>query len=200
MPRVLPRSLLILLLLAAGLPAAAGEEPPPPPGPPPPAIAGLSVGRSDGQYTVSFRLESAFDDEVLGKIDSGLETEFDYRVEVIRRRKFWIDEHTVERRVLASTRYDSLSRQYSLVLKVDGEVERSSTTDKPEEMRRWMTEIQEIDLGPVSGFTPPEDFSVRVKSDLQSRFILLFIPWDRDTPWARVPLVSGGPDSDVPAK
>jgi hypothetical protein len=77
---------------------------------------------------------------------------------------------------------------------VDGEVERSSTTDKPEEMRRWMTEVQGIPLGPVSGFTPAEDFSVRVKSNLQPRFVLLFIPWNRDTAWVRVPLPEASPD------
>jgi len=198
MPRTLPGSLLLLLLLVPGLPSAAGEDASPHPGTVSPSISALSVGRTDGQYTASFRLESAFDAEILGRIASGLETVFDYRIEVIRRRRFWIDEHRVQRRVLASTRYDSLSRQYSLVLKVDGEVDRSSTTDKPEEMHRWLTEIQGIVLGPVSGFTPPGEFTVRAKSDLQTRFVMFFIPWDRDTPWARVPLDAGSPDAHGP--
>jgi hypothetical protein len=197
MPRTLPGILLSLLLLAPGI-APAAQEAPPDPGATSPFITALSVESAEGQYTASFSLESAFDDEILGKIESGLETEFDYRVEVIRRRRFWMDEHILRRRVLASTRYDSLSRQYSLVLKVDGEVERSSTTDKAEEMRHWMTEIRGIVLGPVSGFAPPGDFTVRVKADLQTRFVLLFIPWVRDTPWARIPLAPGSPDAHVP--
>ena len=198
MPRTLPGSLLFLLLLSPGLPSAVGEDASPHPDTVSPSIAALSVESAEGQYTASFRLESAFNAEILGKIASGLETVFDYRIEVIRRRRLWIDERRVQRRVLVSTRYDSLSRQYSLVLKVDGEVDRSSTTDKPEEMRRWMTEIQGVVLGPVSGFVPPGEFTVKVKSDLQTRFVMLFIPWDRDTPWARVPLDAGSPDAHVP--
>jgi len=198
MTRTLQAVLLFLLLLAPGIVPAAEGDAPPDRGAPSPLITELSVESADGQYSASFRLESAFDDEILGHIESGLETEFDYRIEVIRRRRFWLDEHILRRRVLASTRYDSLSRQYSLVLKVDGEVERSSTTDKAEEMRHWMTEIRGIVLGPVSGFAPPGDFTVRVKSDLQTRFVLLFIPWVRDTPWARIPLAPGSPDAHVP--
>jgi len=195
MPRTLLRSLFLLLVLVSGGMSAAKDGNSEAAEEPRPSIAELTVDRVDGQYVASFRLDSAFDAEILGRIASGLETVFDYRLEVIHRRKFWIDERTVQRRVLVSTRYDSLSRQYSLILKVDGEVEKSSTTDKPEEMRRWMTEIQEVVLGPVSGITPPEEYTVRAKSDLQPRFVLLFIPWDRDTAWTRVPLLSGSPDA-----
>jgi hypothetical protein len=195
MPRTLLRNLFLLLILVSGAVSAAENESSQAAEAPRPCIAALTMDRVDGQYVASFRLDSAFDAEILGKIASGLETVFDYRLEVIRRRRFWIDERTVQRRILASTRYDSLSRQYSLLLKVDGEVEKSSTTDKPEEMRRWMTEIQGVVLGPVSGFTPPEEYTVRAKSDLQPRFVLLFIPWDRDTTWTRVPLLSGSPDA-----
>jgi hypothetical protein len=192
MPRTLPGSFFLLLLLSGQPVSAAQEEAPAARDETSPRIGALSVERIDGQFVASFRLDSVFDPELQGKIASGLETVFEYRLEVIRRRRFWLDEHTVEHRILASTRYDSLSRQYSLLLKVDGEVERSSTTDKAEEMGRWMTEIQGIPLGPVSGFTPAEDFSVRVKSNLQQRFVLFFIPWNRDTTWVRVPLLGGG--------
>lgn len=195
MPRTHLHSLLLLLILVSGTVSAAEDDTSQTVEAPRPSIAALTVDRVDGQFVAAFRLDLAFDAEILGKIASGLETVFDYRLEVIRRRRFWIDERTVQRRVLVSTRYDSLSRQYSLILKVDGEVEKSSTTDKPEEMRRWMTEVQGVVLGPVSGFTPPEEFTVRVKSDLQPRFVLLFIPWDRDTAWKRVPLLSEVPDA-----
>jgi Domain of unknown function (DUF4390) len=198
MPRIIPAGCLLLLLFPPGpLTAVPGEEPAASDAGPA-RIAALEVARSDGTYLASFRLESVFDPEILGNIESGLETVFDYRLEVIRHRRFWIDERTIQHRILVSTRYDSLSRQYGLLLKIDGEVERSSTTDKPEEMRRWMTEIQGIPLGPVSGFVPADEYAVRVKSSLQPRFILLFIPWDRDTAWMRVPLLDGRPDVPGP--
>lgn len=200
MPRTLPGIFLLLLSLAPAPAMAADEGTSPEVEPDRPALEMLAVERNDGQYVASFRLDAAFDQETLARIASGLETVFDYRLEVLRRRRFWLDERTVQRRILAAVRYDSLSKQYSLTLKVDGEVERSSTTDKPEEMRRWMTDIRGIPLGPVSGFSPAEDYLVRVKSNLQPRFVLLFIPWDRDTPWLRVPLADAKPDSHATAR
>ncbi len=184
--RMFPTPLLALLLAAGAgsdLPRGGRDDSP--------SIQALQVEQRDGLYRVSFRLASGFTPEILGKIESGLETTFDYRVEVLRRRRFWFDQRRRQRRIETSVKFDSLSRQYSLLLKADGKVQRSSTTDKPAEMRRWMTEIQEVGLGPISEFDPPENFVVRVKSDLQARFVLLFIPWDRDTEWARVPLNPG---------
>jgi len=192
MPQVLARKILSVPLLALGILAAgdAGS----------PEIAGLSVTEHSGHYQASFRLESAFDEEILSKIGSGMETTLVYQIEVLHRRRFWLDDRFRQFRMETVVRYDSLSGQYSLGLKLDGEVQRSSTTDRPEEMRLWMTEIRGIDLGPVSAFVPPEDFIVRVKSDIRTRFVLLFIPWGRDTGWARVALASGPPASDESGK
>jgi len=192
MPQVLTRKILSVPLLALGILAAgdAGS----------PEIAGLSVTEHSGHYQVSFRLESAFDEEILSRIGSGMETTLVYQIEVLRRRRFWLDDRARQLRMETVVRYDSLSGQYSLGLKLDGEVQRSSTTDRPEEMRLWMTEIRGIDLGPVSAFVPQEDFIVRVKSDIRTRFVLLFIPWGRDTGWARVALASAPPASDESGK
>jgi len=165
-----------------------------------PVIVGLSIAQWNDQYQISFRLDSAFDQEILGDIASGLETAFEYRVEVLRRRRFWLDEQIVARRIQTVVEYDGLSRQYRLTLKVDGQVDRSFITDKAEEMRRWMTDIRGITLGPLSGFVPPEDFIVRVKSDLRPHFILLFIPWTRDTGWVRIALGAGSGDGFGPGR
>jgi uncharacterized protein DUF4390 len=185
--KTLPVALLALGILVAG---DAGS----------PEIVGLTVTEHGGRYQASFRLESAFDEEILNRIGSGMETTLVYRVEVLRRRRFWFDERFRQVRIETVVRFDSLSGQYSLGLKSDGEVQRSSTTDRPEEMRHWMTEIDGIDLGPVSAFVPPEGFVVRVKSDIRARFVLLFIPWGRDTSWARVTLASEPPGSHEPGK
>jgi Domain of unknown function (DUF4390) len=192
MPHALTRKTLSVPLLAVSLLAArdAGS----------PEIADLAVAERSGHYQASFRLESAFDEEILGRIGSGMETTLVYELEVLRRRRFWLDDRFRHFRIETMVRYDSLSGQYSLGLKLDGEVQRSSTTDRPEEMRLWMTEIRGIDLGPVSAFVPPEEFVVRVKSDIRTRFVLLFIPWGRDTSWARVALAAGPPASDESGK
>lgn len=180
---------LALLIVLTGLIPAAEETPSPDRGTSP-SIAGLKVEIREGSVLASFQLVGALDSETRARIASGLETTFDYRVELVRRRRFWPDARIRQHRILASAKYDSLSRQYGLTLKLDGEVERSSTTDRAEEMEEWLTVVKEISLGLTSELLPQEEYAVRVKADFPLRFILLFIPWDRDTAWVRGPLPS----------
>jgi uncharacterized protein DUF4390 len=175
--------LALLIVLTGLIPAA--EETPPPDRETPPSIAGLNVEIREGSILASFRLVGALDSETKARIASGLETTFDYRVELVRRRRFWPDARVRQHRILTSAKYDSLSRQYGLTLKLDGEVERSSTTDRAEEMEEWLTVVKEISLGMTSELLPQEEYAVRVKADFPPRFVLLFIPWDRDTAWVR---------------
>jgi len=185
MRRILP-GLALLIVLASPVPAA--EETPSPDPVSSPSITGLTVEIRDGSVLASFHLLGALDSDTRTRIASGLETTFDYRVELVRRRRFWPDARVRQHRILTSVKFDSLSRQYGLTLKLDGEVERSSTTDRAEEMEQWLTAVKEISLGTISDLPPEGEYAVRVKADFPPRFILLFIPWDRDTAWVRGPL------------
>ncbi|MCI0410517.1 MAG: DUF4390 domain-containing protein [Acidobacteria bacterium] len=182
MRRILPGLALLIVLTS---PVSAAEETPSPDPKSSPSIAGLNVEIRDGLVLASFQLVGALDSETRTRIASGLETTFDYRVELVRRRRFWPDARVRQHRILTSAKFDSLSRQYGLTLKLDGEVERSSTTDRAEEMERWLTGVKEVSLGMASELLPQEEYAVRVKADFPPRFILLFIPWDRDTAWVR---------------
>ena len=197
MRRPLPGLFLAICLV---LSSSAGRTAEPPDGPVSAEIVGLSLAQKDGQYQVSFRLQGGLSDEVKDRIAACLETLLEYRVEVLRRRRLWVDERVVQQRLLAIVRYDSLSRQYGLTLKVNGEVARSSTTDKREEMERWLTEIRGIPLGSVGDFAPPGDYFVRVRSDFPPRFVFFFIPWSQDTPWARIPLGTKTPNEHEPGR
>ncbi|HEV8375101.1 MAG TPA: DUF4390 domain-containing protein [Candidatus Polarisedimenticolia bacterium] len=186
MRRILPGLVLLLLCTSApradeGSAEASGDSP---------RIADLSSEIRGGVLLVSFRLVGALDPETRARIAAGLETTFDYRIEVLRRRRFWADARVRQYQLLTSVKYDSLARRYDLGLKMDGEVEKSSTTDRAEDMERWLTSIKEISLGPVADLLPPEEFSVRVKADFPPRFVFLFIPWDRDTAWVRIPFTA----------
>jgi len=191
MRRLLPGLFLAILL---GLPSIAGATDAPTNGPVSAEIVDVSVARKDGQYQVSFRLRGGLDAETLDRIAAGLETVLEYRVEVLRRRRLWPDERVAQYRLLAIVKYESLSRQYGLTLKMNGDVVQSSTTHKPEEMKRWITEIRGVPLGPIGDFVPPEEYTVRVRSDFPPRFVFFFIPWSQDTPWVRVPLSPMAPD------
>jgi len=187
MPRILPGFALLMVLTS--LVSAAEETPSPEPGSSP-SIAGLNVQIREGVVLATFHMAGALDSETRARIASGLETTFDYRVELVRKRRFWPDARIRQHRILTSATFDSLSRQYGLTLKLDGEVERSSTTDRVEEMEQWLTVVQDVSLGVTSELLPDQEYAVRVKADFPPRFILLFIPWDRDTDWVRFALPS----------
>ena len=183
MRRILPGLVSLLLLPAPALarpPVESTDETRAAPG-----ISDLKVEIREGQILASFRLDGALDADTRARIASGLETEFEYRLEIIRPRRLWIDSKFVQHRLVTAVKFDSLSRQYGLTLKRDGKVERSSTTDRKEEMERWLTQLRDIPLGAAAEFVPQEDYAVRVRAEFPIRFVLFFIPWDQDTPWEK---------------
>ncbi len=191
MRRILPGLVSLLLLPAPALaqaPASAPDE-----ARAAPRIGDLKIEIRDGQVLASFRLDGALDDETLARIASGLETEFEYRLEIIKPRRLWIDGKMVQHRLVTGVKYDSLSRQYGLTLKRDGKVERSSTTDRKEEMERWLTYLRDIPLGGAAEYVPPADYAVRVRAEFPMRFVLFFIPWDQDTSWEKAVLPAPPP-------
>src|SRR5215471_2654166 len=97
---------LILLALSLGAAVAAAESPPEETRASP-RIEALSVGIQDGVVLVSFRLAGALDADLRAQIASGLETSFNYRVELLRRRRFWPDARLQDHQVTTSVKFDS---------------------------------------------------------------------------------------------
>jgi hypothetical protein len=193
MRRILPGFVFFLFLSAPALATAPAEDSNETRAAP--RIGELKVEIRDGQIFASFRLDGALDADTRARIASGLETEFEYRLEVVRPRRLWMDGKVVQHRLVTAVKYDSLSRQYGLTLKRDGKVERSSTTDRPEEMERWLTLLHDIALGASAELVPPEDYAVRVRAEFPVRFVLYFIPWDQDTDWQKA-LLPASPVSE----
>ena len=143
----------------------------------------------EGGYHASFSLDEAFNQTILDTIDSGLPLTFEYRVEVFKRRVVWMDQVLIRKSVHMTVDFDSLTRQYHLTREIDGQVVNSSVAEKPEEMRRWMTVLPDLDLGSLPDSTKEEvEAQLRVKCRLTSRFVFFFFPKALATKWAKVPL------------
>jgi len=152
-------------------------------------VVQLTAELKDGTYRASFQLHGAFEQEILDTIASGLPVSFEYRVEVYQPRTMWPDLVHLQQHIRVSVDFDSLTRQYSLRREVDGQVVDSSSTEKPEEMRIWMTELVDVDLGALPDTlqrTGREQ--LRVKCRLAAGFVFFFFPHALETRWARVPL------------
>jgi hypothetical protein len=148
-------------------------------------IGALQVSNSDRRFRVAFRLNGAFTPEVEEVLASGLPITFRHTLRAYRRRAAWLDRLISEQRVDTTAQLDTLTRQYRLSRAVDGQMVDTRLTDKPEEMKAWMTSVEGLEL-PWQGNVDPADLLyVKVKSEIQKRFVFFFIPWDFETSWAR---------------
>jgi len=72
---------------------------------------------------------------------------FVHRIRVLHRRPLFFGGRVLaERNIETSVRYDNLTRQYALTKIVDGAPVESTTTESEQEMRRFMTEIEDFDV------------------------------------------------------
>ena len=154
------------------------------------AVATLTTDATEHDIYASLAVTNAFDGEIRESIATGLPVTFSYYLEVARRRPLWFDKILVHKTVTTSVAYDTLTRQYSLTRRVNDEVTETSVAVDEAEMMRWMTRLDRVRLADATDLEGVEDGSlyVRVKSRLQRRFILYFIPWDVETGWEKVRL------------
>jgi hypothetical protein len=172
MGRLLRQSAALALVLGEFSSAAAGAE-----------IEELvPVVRSDGIF-VSFRAKGAFTEEIERAIETGLEVNFRYNVELKRPRGIWLDGQIARRVVSATVAYDNLTKRYRLTREIDGKIDSTEVVADPEAMRRFMTTFESLRMFEVSGLEPNDTYYVRVKGVIKERNFLLLIPWDVGTGW-----------------
>lgn len=148
-------------------------------------IEQLQVRTGEQSFQVDFRLTGAFTQEVEELLASGLPITFQHTVRALRRRATWLDRLVAERVITTTANFDTLTKQYRMSRAVDGQMVDTLLTDKPEEMKTWMTAIERVEL-PWEGKVQPVDRCyVKVKSEIQKRFVFFFIPWDFETAWVR---------------
>lgn len=148
-------------------------------------IDNLRVEARNGQFDVSFRLDGAFTAEVEEVLASGLPVTFHHTIRAYRRRPGWLDRLVAEKTVTTTVNFDTLTQQYRISRSVDGQLVETRVTDKPEEMKNWMTVIERLDVPSQDDGKPIDRYYVKVKSEIQKRFVFFFIPWDFETAWTK---------------
>jgi len=158
------------------------------------SMGALRADATEHDLYASFVLSDGFSDEVREKIASGLPVTFTYYLEVARRRPLWFDKILLRKTVTTTVTYDTLTHQYSLSKKVNDEVTESSVAVNDADMMRWMTSLERVRLADPTtlGDVEGDSLYIRVKSRLQKRFVLFFIPWDLETGWEKVRLSLAG--------
>jgi hypothetical protein len=182
--RRIAETALVLVLAAPGVPPDAADGPPRDD----PVLEELRVDAGEHDLLVSFHVSGAFTPEIREAIESGLTVTFRHDIEVVRRRLLWFDRTLVRKTVTTTVTYDTMTHQYSLARGVNDEVAETSVAINEDDMMRWMTRLERIRLTDPSalGIEPDDALYVRVKSLLQRRFVLLFIPSNTGTGWEKV--------------
>ena len=147
----------------------------------PPVIAKASltapvISLEGNQLAVTFRLENAFDEEVIRRIESGLPTGFDFKLKLVRTHARWFD-NTLEETVLqVVAMYNAVNREYLVNFKQNGKLTGSRMVRDQEELEAAMTRFEEVVVFNLDEQPADDRLVVRIRAILGSRNILAFIP------------------------
>ncbi len=157
-----------------------------------PAITHLTADRNGGIYQASCRLEGALTPDVEEEISAGLPTSIEYRLNLYRRRTAFFDQLVLKRRIECTARYDTLTKQYTLTRRLDGELQDTRVTDDAAVMRGFMTELHGAPLVKADDLHPGEEYYLKAKSNLGLVWRFYLIPWPKETDWVRAEIAPRG--------
>ena len=133
----------------------------------------------DGRVLVSFRLSDAFNDDIRTAIHSGLIITFVYDVELRRGTSLWLDRTMASATVMATVRYDNLTRRYYVTRRSDGRLERSDTVDREEVARAWLTSFDKLPLFSSDILERNAEYYLRIRAHTMPRNASFVWPWER---------------------
>ena len=133
----------------------------------------------DGRVLVSFRLSDAFNEDARAAIHSGLTITFVYDVELKRASTMWLDRTIAEATVMATVRYDNLTRRYYVTRREDGRIERADTVDREEVARGWLTDFDKLPLFNSDVLERNAEYYLRIRAHTMPRNASFVWPWER---------------------
>lgn len=150
-----------------------------------PALSDLQVSTDGQQVSVSLRLENAFDDRLLARLDSGLPTELTYRFRLYKDRKRWWDNDIGKSSFQVIAMYNAVSREYLVNYKHDGRLTDTRVVRSLEELEQAMTVLDQVQIFTLRTLPPKAQLLVRARVELGSGTWLFVFPTTRTTDWAR---------------
>jgi hypothetical protein len=164
------RLLLLLVLLSGALASQASAQ----------TLQVIPLPK-DGEVLVSFKLDEALTDEIRAAIHSGLTIKFVYKVDLRRSSAVWLDRTIASAVVMASVRYDTLTRIYHYSRAVDGRIEFADTTNKEEVAWSALTrDFARMSLFRGASLEPNADYYLRVTANASPRNSGFVWPWRGD--------------------
>lgn len=134
----------------------------------------------DDRVLVSFRLTDVFTEEVRAAVHSGLTITFVYDVQLRRSATLWLDRTIESSTVVATVKYDPVTRKYLVTRKADGRIEGADTLEREEEARGWLTEFDKLPLFSSRPLEANAEYYVRVRAHTSPRNAAFVWPWGSD--------------------
>jgi hypothetical protein len=133
----------------------------------------------DGRVLVTFRLSDAFNDDIRTAIHSGLTITFVYDIELRRGTSLWVDRTMASATVMATVRYDNLTRRYYVTRRGDGRLERADTVEREEVAREWLTSFDKLPLFSSNILERNAEYYLRIRAHTMPRNASFVWPWER---------------------
>ena len=168
------RALLALGFIAAAQASVIGAE-----------LTDLSLLIKNDKIFVTIRMNDAFNEDIGRSIESGLPVRFRYEVQLKRVRTIWFNQKVHTRRITNTVTYDNLTERYTLSRDIDSEMVATAVVADANEMMRFMTVVDNLELFDVSLLEPNSDYYLRAKGLVKERNLFLVIPWDQDSGWTK---------------
>lgn len=145
---------------------------------------------------VTFRLEGAFTDDVVQRVQSGLPTAFVFEIELLRDRKHWWDEHLATANLEVVAMYNAISHEYLLNYKRDGKLIESRLARSLPELEREMTQFEGWTVFRLDEIAPHTRLLIRMRARLGGKTYMELVPTNVTTDWVvsrkfRVPAPDG---------
>ena len=137
----------------------------------------------NGELLVSFRLDQPLTPALRDAIHSGLLVRFVYKVDLKRSSAAWLDRTVGTAEVIATIKYDTLTRRYHLSRIIDGRIDSSvEPTDDEEFAWSWVTsQFKYLPLFRGVRLEPNADYYVRVRAHTTAPRNASFVwPWQGD--------------------
>jgi hypothetical protein len=128
---------------------------------------------------VSFSTTRAVTPSVEQAIASGLPTTFTYDVELRRPSWWWFDKLVASARIAVTVVFEPLTRRYHVTLLQDGRVAEERTTDRPDDVRRWVSVFERLPLFTTRELEANTGYDVHVRGRTSPRRTWSFWPWAR---------------------
>lgn len=156
---------------------------------PKPQIEGLAMSlerSSPGGSSVEldFALANALDGALRERIESGLPTTIVYEMQLVRERRLWLDRKVLKSALEVTASYDAVTMEYHIHHRLDDKLIASQVVQDFVELRRSMTELEDVPAFLLEQPLGRRPVRVRVRADLGSRTWLSAIPVRVTTDWA----------------